>query len=378
MGGAYSALSGDPAACAYYNPATIARMDGATLSAAVNVYHKYDTQYGDLDQLEAAALRVNRGSIIPIPASSGTVYSFGNFAVGLSIVFPDFESYAGEIKTSPEVISYMNLQDQSLWVGGSLALNLTEQDAVGLTMYYTSRTFSRSVTDQLNSGGITQVTNEEKLFSHNSLIYILGYYRELNRNWSLGLSTRLPSLPISGQGSFLRTTIDTGGGSIPTINKLHIPAQTRIPTRTNLSVAYQQPRKWGVAAEATYHGPEVYDDFKDPQTFERIRHVPTWNLAIGGEYFIRPWAAWRMGLYSNLSSHQEIDDLTTVRQGDHLDMWGFSTNFALFTTNRSTVTLGGYYSGGKGSSTQLIGQQIAKIPKSVQIFSFLVGTSFQF
>lgn len=378
MGGAYTAFTGDPSACAFYNPATLARMDGATLSAAVNVYHKYDTQFGDLDTLQAAALRVNRGSIVPIPAASGTVYSFGNFAVGLSILFPDYDAYAGEVKTSNEVISYMNLQDQSLWVGGSIALNLTEEDAIGLTMYYTSRTFSRSLTDQLTTGGVTTVTNEEKLFTHNALVYILGYYRQINSNWSLGMSVRLPSLSISGQGSYLRTSIDTSGGASPTVNKLRVPAATRIPSRVNFGLGYEQPGKWAATADISYHGRESYDDMKDDDARERIRHRQTWNLNLGGEYFVRSWAALRFGLYTNLASHSEIPNNVIDRQGDHLDMWGFSTNFALFTTNKSTVTLGGYYSGGKGNSTQLVGQKISKIPKSVQIFSFLVGTSFQF
>ncbi|MBK8202896.1 MAG: hypothetical protein IPK68_11425 [Bdellovibrionales bacterium] len=114
----------------------------------------------------------------------------------------------------------------------------------------------------------------------------------------------------------------------------------------------------------------------DPSGGDRIRHREIWNIALGGEYFVQPWAALRVGLYTNLSSHPEIDDVNQ-RQGDHLDMWGFSTNVAFFTTGRSTMTLGGYYSGGKGESTQFVGQEIKEIPKSVQIFSFLVGTSFQ-
>lgn len=376
FGGAYSALTNDPAGCAFYNPASIARMDGATLSAAVNIYNKTDTQFGELDALESAALRVNRGSIVPIPASSGTVYSFGNFALGLSIVFPDFESYTGEVKASPDIISYMNFQDQSLWVGGSLAVNFSESDSIGLTMYYTSRTFSRSLTDQLIQSGTTTLTNEEKLFSQNSLLYIIGYYRQINRNWSLGTSLRLPSLPVNGRGSFFQSTIDTAGGASPTINRKSIAAETKIPSRLNLGLAYTQEGKWTLSTELTFHARESYTDLLDPQAGERVRHQDTWNLAIGGEYFLRTWAALRLGIYTNLSSHADISE-TTLRQGDHLDMWGFATNIALFTTGRSMVTLGGYYSGGKGESTQLVGQKITTIPKSMQIFSFLVGTSFQ-
>lgn len=376
LGGAYTAFTGDPSGCAYYNPASLARMDGTTLSAAVNAYNKTDAQFGDLDSLESAAMRVNRGSIVPIPASSGTVYSFGNFAVGLSILFPDYDSYTGEIKANADVTSYMNLKDQSLWVGGSLALNLSEEDAIGLTMYYTSRTFSRSLTDQLSQAGTVFLTNEEKILSQNSLVYILGYYRQLSNNWTLGTSFRLPSLSVNGQGSFYRSSIDTAGGISPAINHKSISAETRIPSRLNIGLGYTQLGKWAFSTDVNLHGRESYTDLDDPFGGDRIRHKETWNIALGGEYFVQPWAALRMGLYTNLSSHPEIDEVNQ-RQGDHLDMWGFSTNVAFFTTGRSTVTLGGYYSGGKGESTQFVGQEIKEIPKSVQIFSFLVGTSFQ-
>ncbi len=376
LGGAYTAFTGDPSGCAFYNPASLARMDGTTLSAAVNAYNKTDAQFGDLDSLESAAMRVNRGSIVPIPASSGTVYSFGNFATGLSILFPDYDSYTGEIKANSDVTSYMNLKDQSLWVGGSLALNLSEEDAIGLTMYYTSRTFSRSLTDQLSQAGTVFLTNEEKILSQNSLVYILGYYRQLNTNWTFGTSFRLPSLSVNGQGSFYRSSINTAGGISPPINHKSISAETRIPSRLNIGLGYTRPGKWAFSTDVNLHGRESYTDLDDPSGGDRIRHREIWNIALGGEYFVQPWAALRVGLYTNLSSHPEIDDVNQ-RQGDHLDMWGFSTNVAFFTTGRSTMTLGGYYSGGKGESTQFVGQEIKEIPKSVQIFSFLVGTSFQ-
>src|SRR5262245_15605639 len=77
LGGAYTAFVGDPAGSPYYNPASLSRMQGNTLSAAVNVYSKNDTQFGDLGTANQAPLRVNRGSILPIPAASGTIYTFG-------------------------------------------------------------------------------------------------------------------------------------------------------------------------------------------------------------------------------------------------------------------------------------------------------------
>ena len=59
MGGAFTALSNDPAGCSFYNPATLTRMKGNKLSASVNLFNKYDTSFGDQSDFGSAALRVN-------------------------------------------------------------------------------------------------------------------------------------------------------------------------------------------------------------------------------------------------------------------------------------------------------------------------------
>jgi len=378
MGGAYTALTGDPAACSYYNPASLGKMEGNTLSAAVSVYSRYDTNYSDLGGFGQAPLRVNRGSITPLPASSGTVYTFGNFAFGLSIVFPDFDLYTGEVRNSTDVTSFLSQRDESLWVGGSLAINLTDQDSLGLTMYYTSRTFTRSVTDQSTVGPVTTVTSEEKILSQNSLIYILGYHREIGDRWTFGASIRLPSLPINGRGSYYINQISSGGGPVTPTVYSHISVQTLIPPRLNFGLAYSIPKNWRLAMDIHGYGSERYEDMDVPQASDRVEHKNLVNVSLGGEKYLKSWLALRAGIYTNLSSHPTIPDTPFRRYGDHLDMWGFSTTAAIFTSTASSVTLGGYYTGGKGYSTQRIGQSLTKVPKSQQIFTFLVGTAFHF
>lgn len=378
MGGAYTALSGDPSAASFYNPAALSRMPGNTLSAAVNAYQKYDTKFGNLDGYDQAPLRVNRGSILPIPASSGTVYTFRNFAFGLSIVFPHFDQYAGEIKSTSQATSYLNLRDESLWVGGSLALNLDQKNSAGLTMYYTSRTFNRSVTDQTTSGGVSTLTTEEKSFTQNSIVYILGFQHQLSDRISLGTSLRLPSLPVSGRGTYYFAEVSSGGGPITPTVATGLEANTKLPMRWNLGLAYQFAKAWKLSFDLHHYFAEEYEDLNYSAAQDHIRGRSMTNFSLGGEYYIRSWLALRTGLFTNLSSNQKVPDQPTERTGDYMDMWGFATNLAIFTTRSTAVTLGGYYSGGKGYSVQRVGQNLEKLPKSQQLFSFLVGTSFYF
>jgi hypothetical protein len=378
LGGAYTAFSGDPAAGPFYNPASLARMQGNTLSAAINVYTKNETQFGDVGSSSQAPLRVNRGTITPIPAASGTVYTFGNFAFGLSIVFPDFEQYAGEIVSSNQATSYLNLRDESLWVGGAVAMNLSQDDSIGMTMYYSSRTFNRSLLDQSTSGGVSTVSTSEKSFSQNSIIYILGYQRRLNEQWSAGAGLRLPSLPVSGRGTYFEADISSGGGPITPDTQSDLRARTKIPPRLNAGVGYTRKGRWKAGADLHYYGSETYRDFQVGQGAETVDHHPVLNASVGGEYYVKQWLALRAGLFTNFSSFKKIPEVPTERRGDHIDMWGFATNAGIFTSRASAVTLGGFYTGGKGFNVQQVGQQLVKVPKSTQIFSFLVGTAFYF
>ncbi len=378
MGGAATALSDDPAAGPFYNPAALARMKGSSLSASINAYHKYDTQYGELQDFGSAPLRVNRGSIVPIPASSGAIYSFGNFALGLSIVFPDFEIYSGTIRATENSYSYLTIRDESLWVGGNLAFNLSEKSALGLTMYYTSRTYNRSVTDQSEVGANTAITSEEKAFYQNSLVYILGFFHQFNSNWSLGLSYRPPSLPISSQGTYFKSVINTGTGVTPPVSQVGLNAETLVPARLGFGLAYTQKRKLSVAFDLHHYASTRYLDLPENSGGDLIEHKSIVNASLGAEYYTRDWLAFRTGLYTNFSTHPEIPDDADKRKGDHVDMWGFSTNVAIHTSPQTTFSLGGYYSGGTGHSVQELDQSLQKLKKSIQIFSFLVGTSYSF
>lgn len=381
MGGAFTALDDDPAACSFYNPATIARMRGHSLSATGNLYNKYDVKVGR-DNSAEAPLRVNQGSFRPISAAAGSIGAFGNFAVGLNIVMPDYEYYSGEIDRS-QVGNQTNntilqLQDDSLWVGGNIALNLDEDRAAGLTVYYTARSYQRTTIDQSSTPTTLRSILEEKTFTHNSLIYMLGYYQKLNTNWSLGTSLRFPSLAVSGRGSYFRSVIDTTGSPPATTeSRENVPAETRIPLRAAIGLAYSRPKISTYSLDIVYHAPETYRDFEGTSVSDIYVYRPMINVAIGAEYFLEEWARLRLGVFTNYASTQPIPDVQN-RYTDNINMMGFSANLAIIRSDKISFTFGGYYTGGTGDSIQLINQQLVKKSKSKQIFSMLIGTAYRF
>ncbi len=374
MGGAYTALTGDPSAGAYYNPATLSRMKGTSLSTTANLYVKSDINYSESGFLDATS-RINQGSIQPVPASSGTVHTFGNFAFGISLLLPDHYVYAGHVESTTDTNSFVNINDKSLWVGGSLAMNIGPDESLGLSLYYTARTFARSVTDLDKTNGV--LTSEEKEFKQNSLIYIFGYHKTITPNLTLGISHRFESLPINGKGSYVISTISTSGTQ-NTDSAKDVHAYTLVPAKTTIGLAYKRPKQWTLSADLNFYDSARYLDLGNEAASDNIIYKPTWNLNLGAEYYYKPWLALRTGVYTNTSSHPEVSENPTKREGDHINMLGFSANVAIYTNPNTTVTLGGYYTGGSGSAHEKTGQAIKKVKKSLYSFSFLVGTSFYF
>ena len=376
MGGAFTAMSGDPAASPFYNPATLVRMEGRSLSTAASLFNKYETEYGDDQDFDEAPLRLNKGEIFSVPAASGLVQSFRNFAFALSIVIPSFEDFGGVIEVNGDDTSNLTIKDESLWVGGSYAFNFDEKQALGMTVYYTSRNYQRSIVDRYLDGAETVVITEEKSFHNNALIYILGYYYELNRNWKFGLSHRFPSIEISSKGDYQRSRIRTTSGADPLISAIDLDAETDVPQKTTIGFGYEEPKNKSYSVDISYYAPTSYMDLD--VYGDRIVHEDVWNINVGGEWYVKSWLAVRAGAFTNFSSHPDIPDNPSSRTGDKIDKWGFSTTAVLVTTPNTTFSLGGYYTGGKGHAVEQIGGQLTKIEKSVQVFSFLVGTSFGF
>jgi len=378
MGGAFTALTGDCAASAYYNPATLARLEGSSLSTSVNLFNKHDTTYGGQQSLDDAIFRINKGTILSIPSASGIFTNFGNFAAGLSIVMPDYHVFGDDVYTQGNDTTFLRVDDRSLWVGGAFALNLTEKQSLGGTAYYTSRSFSRSLYNRYDTGSETISDIEEKSFSTNALIYSLGYYLELTPNWHIGVSYRLRSIPISGRGSQLRSTVGTVSGAQPVIHEDKINNETRIPDRLALGVAYALPQSLTVSADVSYYGSGSYNDGDSKYYNDRITQKNVINVALGFEKYLLPWLPLRLGLFTDLASTPDIPGAPLHRYQDHIDKYGFSANFGLRTTEHTTITLGGYYLGGEGQSSELIGSQFQRIRKTERVFSFLVGSAYSF
>ncbi len=379
MGGAATSLSGDASADAFYNPAALARLTGEAQSGTVGTYQKSDTEYGNISDARAAALRANLGYFRAISAASGHIVKVGDNYLGLSIVVPDFDTFQGELSSDGTSSSSMTFTDESLWVGGAVARRLGAQDTIGLTTYYTARNASRTTMEKLfPTSDNAIIINEDRSVKSNSIVFILGYQKQINDNWTYGVSLRPTAIRVGGFGTYSYSRVEANPFKAdPPTNLSRLSARTEIPAKLAMGVSYSVPRSFTVAFDIVNYAPAEYDDFEDTRYADHIKHVSTTNYMLGTEVYLLEWLKVRGGVYTNYSSHPTPDEGFGRRQGDHVDMTGFSANISA-TRKNASYTFGGYYTGGSGVSLQKSNDNLKGTVRSEQVFTMLVGFSHTF
>lgn len=380
LGGAYTALYGDASGAPYYNPAGLAWMSGNSFSSSVSIYKKFDTVVGKDEDLIKAPLRVNRGFFQSIPSSAGSVIKIEDYNVGLSIVVPDYDTFKGDISTTATNTSTLSFLDESLWVGGTLAKSISANETAGLTLYYTARNYNRSVQDRTinESTSDANLFSEEKSITGNAVVAIIGYQIHWTDRFYMGASFRTPGYEVAGSGSYFRNQISATGGTLNspvTISKPAISSSTRIPGKFSLGFAYSY-EDFLVSIDGSIYSAERYFDFSDSNIRSKVEHAVMFNGALGVQYSYKPWLIFRTGWFTNLTSQKKVD--ISDKYGDRVDQLGWAANFTLISKEKIHFTFGGYYNIGRGKTVQRIDQNYEIIPKTQQVFTMLVATSYYF
>lgn len=379
MGGAYTAMSSDASALAYYNPAGLAFLEGHSFSAAVGIYKKFDTTFGAEEDFTKAPLRINQGFFRAIPSSTGNVFKKNDYTLALSIVVPDFDNYKGDLRANAENTTTLSYIDESLWVGGAVAKKISDTEALGLSLYYTARSYTRSLSDRsFPSSAEAILFNSEKTLIENAVVAILGYHIDLSDTWAFGASFRTPNLTVKGTGSYFASRVDTNPYSVTSVNLSEEKSNVNIPGKLAIGVAYREGDDVRVSADVSLYQGVEYNDFNNPEIATRWIHKNTWNVAVGLEKRVMPWLKVRAGAFTNFSSHPDPDMRISGSQPDKVDQVGFSANLVFNSGDKIDYTFGGYYTGGRGKSIQQINQTMEEVIVTQHVFTMLVGTAFSF
>jgi hypothetical protein len=218
---------------------------------------------------------------------------------------------------------------------------------------------------------------EEKNITGNAIVALLGYQIHWTNKFYMGIAMRSPGFEVAGSGSYFRTQVsaDSGSLTIATTSKPSVDSTTRIPGKFTLGLTYKEG-KYLVSADGSIYSAERYFDFEDTEIRSKVQHQAMFNGSLGVEYKFYPWLILRSGWYTNLTSHAELD--IDDKDGDRVDQLGWAANITLISKEKIRFTFGGYYNGGRGKTIQRINQSYQIIPKTQQVFTMLVATSYYF
>lgn len=383
LGGAYTALSDDPAGL-FYNPAGIVYAQGQNLSGSANVFHGSIKRYKGV----IGGNGWTRTSSSILPNFFGVIHSFGKGKLGLSYAVPDsiLEDQDQVFANIPTCLAYnasgactqpatmtqyvinFNNEDSTYNFGLSYALELSEGFSTGMTLYMHQRRhqWALNQTIDLSTGQYewlnTYYENEEW-----GIRPVLGFMWSPRDKTAFGLSLSQTMLFDSNtERQETRKEIQYDGNTFVR-NVVQSGAKRRYPLQAALGAAFFPSESLLFSGDITYYTETEDNVFGDREA--------TWNAALGSEYYVAQSVALRAGLFTNRANTPEVKSNQTG-QADHVDLYGASLSASYFTRG-SSLTFGGVYSAGTGDA-QVIGGSTAIQETTMQTWTLFLSAAYSY
>jgi long-subunit fatty acid transport protein len=379
MGGAYTAVS-DDATGLYYNPAGVAYTAGRSISASVNAYYDTEKKYKSVIGGNGWV----RTSSSLLPNYFGVVQPMGKFKVGFSYAVPESimedqdqvfhnlplsttrvngQPSVADLNPGVKISSYIinfNNESTTYNFGPSIATELTNNLAAGVTLYYYQRK-TQWILNQIvrTDAGGSEWTNLYYQSQEWGFRPILGLMWTPVSNVSVGLSMSkilIQGSEISQQYAYRRQGLAVGydmngDGIQDTVlsDDAYVPyaipsidTKRKYPTQISLGVAWFPSQSLLLSADINHYS-AIHG-----QNVEAVN-----NLALGAEYYVsKNWAV-RGGFFTDYANTPTIS-ANNASQPEHIDLYGETLSISHFTRNTS-VTLGGGYTYGTGKAQILSG-----------------------
>ncbi len=365
LGGAYTAVSDDPAGL-YYNPAGVVYTTGSNVNGSMNALHRTLTRYKNV----LGGKDWSRQSNAFTPNFVGLTQPFGGGMLGFSYAVTDavaedqdedFQNFVVNGFAIDRYIINSNDQDTTYNIGPSYAYRVRDTFSVGVTLYAIYRHREFSFNQQLYAADDSVLwTNNYLEGSEMGIKPIVGIMWSALDKLSVGLSVRKTQLFYA---DFRRqVTSSEYAGTLLVIPEPEITtnkSKRELPWQVNAGVSYFPTDRWLITGEIDYF-----------TAVENLRWIA--NFALGVEYYVTSKWALRTGVYSNASNTPVVDE-TASGQAEHVDLYGFSLSLTHFTRNNA-VTGGIATSYGTGKAQILDGSNETQDVVTTTITVYLSAT----
>lgn len=382
MAGAYTAVSDDPAGL-YYNPAGLVYATDNSISASVNSLQYRQITYDDVLNGE---YDWQRSSVQLLPNFFGVVQTFGPFKVGISSSIPDSvsENQDQEFEDFGSIdhfIINLNRQDVRYNFGPGIAYELNDQFSVGLTLNYHYRVFEHNSNQYLRfNDGTLEWLNTYLETTEHGIRPKLGFMWSPADKIAIGLTIDKPIVLSSNtkyQQAQCQTTSGGEGcaGTDVQPDILTFDEQRNYPTQLRTGIAWFPTPALLLSADMIFNtgAEETLDESEDVIVF--TEREPTFDFALGAEYYWTARYAVRGGFYTAQANTEELSKNQTD-QDPHIDMYGITASLSRFTQD-SSVSLGVVYGMGKGKSQLFSSAPLLQDTTLVDVSAF-ISTSYRY
>ena len=351
LGGAYTAISDDPAGC-FYNPAGIAFTPYISLSASANVFStSVKTYKRALRDVNGNALDWEQESSSLLPNFFGMVRKFGSGKLGLSYAVSDSiqrrqkQTFYNIRSIYPDnnIETYtinINDNDKTYLFGPSYAYEFSDSFSIGVTLYiyYRDLEIIRTQLLQFEQGQHYLVNYYERKADW-GYKPILGAIWEPLDKLAIGLSFSKIYVTSSDnqQQLIFRNTLSPDFSDTNTISfqSSMDSEEDKFPLATSLGLAYFASSRLLFSGDIHY-----YEKVSDKEAI--------YNYSLGTEYYFTDTLAARAGFFTDKANTPSLSS-SNVNQPEHIDIYGVTLSLSLF-HRTSSITLGMSYGLGEGEA----------------------------
>jgi len=359
MGGAYTAISDDPAGL-FYNPAGIVHAQGSSLSGSMNTFNQTTITYR---KVLGGLHDWTRTSSSLLPNYFGVIQPWGWGMIGFSYAVPNasgedqdesFDNIATGLGTADKFIINYNNDDKTYNFGPSFAMKLSDTFSLGATLYLHQRQQQLIDNTLLIFSNDRVWRNNYIEFEERGIKPKLGLMWSPSDSVSLGMSLSkitIFSSEITGHQSCLGANAASYGvndlcasGDVVNHNITTIEEKSEYPLHLQFGSAWFHSNALLLSADLSYHSAHT----SNGNTREQVI-----NFSGGIEYYFNSTWALRAGIFSDYANTPKISS-GEIGQEEHVDLMGLSGSISRFTRN-SSLTIGFNYSSGTGQAQIISG-----------------------
>ncbi|MBI3071127.1 MAG: hypothetical protein HYY84_03265 [Deltaproteobacteria bacterium] len=413
MGGAFTGLANDPAA-AYYNPAGLAFELDQYLSGSLNFFNFDKVTMKDGMRLGTVSQTLESAPVAPFPSAGFIPAEWRGNYFAFTTVVPHLtrRSFSGSLESGAQKLNTsLSEEDTTVWIGGTYARRLGKKFAMGASILYGTRTYSRvrddtAVTTNTNAAtsGTAEIESQRietfrTGFDVKQLVIRLGFLILPTPQLRIGLLLGIPSITISGSGSrswrsalinidSSPVVIGPGDTRATVISAQYktfekgLDAESKRPFEARLGISYAFTPRLTVAADVSIHLPTEYlrmpsatipGSPEDPNDHEFVNNVTrnfVHNYNLGFEWYIGGRVPLRLGAFTNFSSAPEIPANPTEAYLSQIHLMGFTGSIG-YTGERGSINVGFMYVAGNGYGIIYDNAALRRVEigqRSIQIF----------